>query len=155
MKIALITLAAALTQCCGAPSIEEAIPRRDPSLQVHVLEFLEDARNRGIYLDDSALRIVEYHELSGIAVGICTVWVNGLRRIRVEPSWKDERRLKALMYHELGHCLLNIWEHEDEDSPYMMAPNLHPYEHYESDWNYLVNQLFETYISRLPEIEEN
>lgn len=63
---------------------------------------------------------IQFGELEGNTVGLCTRWTNGYRQIIVDryywehQSTEDQKR--SLIAHELGHCDLNL-----DHSPIMTA----------------------------------
>lgn len=53
----------------------------------------------------------------GNVIGVCKKWSDGYRMIEIDPTyWNNmnisDARRKALIYHELGHCILNR-QHDD------------------------------------------
>jgi len=75
-------------------------------------------------------------------VGLCFSYSNGLREIRINPHYEeiitDPARFEQLMYHELGHCLLNLEhndDHEDEKPESIMR-----------SWLFSTDEISEYYI---------
>lgn len=66
----------------------------------------------------------------------------------------DADSLKGIIYHELGHCALNL---EHEDSPYtnpkMMNPSLYSYHIYANNWEKMVEEEFSVQSLALMEEE--
>lgn len=53
---------------------------------------------------------IGFYPLSGRVIGQCTQWSNGFRQIKVNPTYwfiAESRAKIGLIFHELGHCLLN------------------------------------------------
>jgi hypothetical protein len=49
-------------------------------------------------------------------------------------------RMKALLYHELGHCVLGL-DHTDQESKTIMSPFMHNDSFYEENWDKLVKDM--------------
>jgi hypothetical protein len=103
MKTLILAIAAlSLTACGRAP---DSI---DPSLQVYVDSFRSSAQLEGVQLVDFTLDVkfgeVVHDHLAGLCSPDTTV-----NTITVDPTyWKmlSPTTREALMFHELGHCLL-------------------------------------------------
>ncbi len=86
-------------------------------LQTYVDDFVEEATTRGmeLSLDDFDLGgYIENIEQRG-TLGQCKSYTNGSTEIVIdEPYWNrvGETEREYLVFHELGHCLLDR-EHED------------------------------------------
>ena len=55
---------------------------------------------------------ITFSAQNGNVVGVCKVWTDGYRQIEIDPTyWNNmnvpDSKRKALIYHELGHCILN------------------------------------------------
>ena len=86
---------------------------------------------------------------SGSVAGICW-WARSSRRLEIKrnlikPGTMTER---ALIFHELGHCLLDLG-HSDPKTMMLMNPYLFDEKTYVSNWNTLQNELFQLVLSFL------
>jgi hypothetical protein len=52
---------------------------------------------------------------------------------------------KALLYHELGHCILDL-DHTSEESQTLMSPNMFSSKYYTNNWDRLVKDLCHKYL---------
>jgi hypothetical protein len=53
---------------------------------------------------------VQFEELPEGQAGVCTKWSNGAKQIKIKKSYFDavnDYQREQLIYHELGHCVLN------------------------------------------------
>lgn len=51
-----------------------------------------------------------FNKLEGVYVGVCRKWSDGYREIEIDPDAWDrfsENKRINLIFHELGHCVLN------------------------------------------------
>ena len=89
----------------------------NPTYQVNeefaheVQSFFEEASSRGISVDTTNL-ILDFDEsLSNVTCGECNSFNNAgtQRRVGINPNlhcWDNQFEKEALIFHELGHCLL-------------------------------------------------
>lgn len=123
-------------------------PSIHPELRGYVEDFLIDCDGYGADLSDlAALRYVDFAEqMEGSDVGICWIirskvlqrtWATAIEVERME----NETMQRALMYHELGHCILNLDHRPDT----MMAAVLLDEKTYLTNWNTLVEDLCHRY----------
>lgn len=64
--------------------------------------YIENKRS-GLYYDIP----VQFGELDGLTIGLCTRWSNGYRQIEIDKEYWDsasERYRLSLIAHEFGHC---------------------------------------------------
>jgi hypothetical protein len=111
-------------------------------------EFAQDAIKYGIDVssDKAKLRIVKFEIPKRNFAGTCVshpfegeVYYT---EIILDPRYKtDPVTLKGLMYHELGHCLLQK-QHTSEQPKTIMSPSLATVCFYEQLWTNLVSNLF-------------
>jgi len=86
-----------------------------------VRSFFEEASNRGISLDTTNL-ILDFDEnLSNVTCGECNSFHSDgtQRRVGINPNlqcWDNQFEKEALIFHELGHCLLGR-VHENDTLP--------------------------------------
>lgn len=82
-----------------------------------------------------------------ITAGVCW-WAKKTRRVEIrrglfEPGSLQER---GLIFHELGHCLLDLG-HSNPENIMIMNPYVLPEKTYASSWAKLQNELFQLVLS--------
>jgi len=120
----------------------------DPVMQPMIDQFMDDAH---AYDADTSragyLRIAEFAEIGrDQVVGVCSEYTfsNGelsYLQVTIRPDFAerlDSPSYAGLMYHELGHCILNL-EHSETG---IMAPVMYSESYYEENWDELVEELF-------------
>lgn len=110
LKLSLALIA--LTACTSGNHTPEV--SITPELQPYVTQFQQDAIDTigtDIQIDD--LRMVMQESASSTepyAIGMCTQFEGESPLIQISPSWwshnLDTIQRKLLVYHELGHCVL-------------------------------------------------
>ena len=97
-----------------------------PALRPFVAMFIEDALEADVAVD--AMRVkglgaMSFGQLAGTSIGVCytSTWPDGHMdlEIVIDPQYFTEATYctqKALLYHELGHCLLGLGHSASEDS---------------------------------------
>ena len=148
---------------CGAPADDWIIspiyfdPTKPPpvrreqpvsSIQRVVDEFESDCGSYGA--DLSNLERIEYIRYGNPAtknnpnrVGVCNSWryAGSFYKGNIIIKRLDNEIIrKALLYHELGHCVLELG-HTPQEELGMMAPIIHSPEHYKENWDELVKDL--------------
>lgn len=131
-----------------------SLPNRniDPLTLSTIEDFKLEAANRGIELSLlDKLYIVEFNNIEGdrAIVGICRTYIdtNGTlvySRITIRPDFKDKIEtylFKALVFHELGHCILEK-DHEPDDPKVIMSPHMGSGAYYELNWTELLDEFF-------------
>jgi len=76
-------------------------------------------------------------------VGICNTWYEDDLLIKSNIIVKDLKSPilnKALLYHELGHCVLEL-DHTSQESKTIMSPTMLNVSHYSNNWDKLVKDL--------------
>lgn len=76
-------------------------------------------------------------------VGVCNIYtVNGkiVRTNIIMQDMGDHLLNKALLYHELGHCVLNL-DHTEQDPQTIMSPYISNSKFYKSNWDELVENM--------------
>lgn len=102
----------------GKPFIED-------EFRPYLDKFLIEAIDRGVSVNENLVLSIYFddnisldNETSGVRInGVCTWRSNGERKVRIERSiWetKDIYEREQLIFHELGHCLLDFREHRNE-----------------------------------------
>jgi hypothetical protein len=158
----LAVLLSLLLSSCGGPFTDSSIPatslsefghvKTDPVLEPFFLAFLSDCdkfeAGRATCLQNlPELRSVrlagnERFDKPSI-VGHCVVNSSGFRYIEIRSAVvaRGEVFLKTLMYHELGHCLLDSG-HTAEHEPQIMNPYILRDDYVQAQWTRLVKDLF-------------
>jgi hypothetical protein len=160
---AYIISAMLLTTACGKDEIlgdwdkkpEEkptAIEKEEPvtGLKSLLNSFLSDCRDKyGADTSDvDKLEFIRYGDPSTEeqpqTVGVCNSWHDEsgdlVRSNIVVKEMKNPVMAKALMYHELGHCVLGL-EHTSQESKTIMSPSMLPSVYYSYNWESLVKDL--------------
>ncbi len=121
MKINLFFVIVVLFFACQKSPIEPTIYRIDKDLEPFLKTFVDESKKRGIDVKPENL-IMVFGTTSKEICGQCEVLKsNGQRTITINNDaqcWKiapNENR-EALVFHELGHCLLER-NHRDETLP--------------------------------------
>lgn len=157
-----ILAVALLLTSCGPKDLDRRREPPLPPLQInselwHFVElFKEDGLLRGVNIQANSIRFLEYESLSGTTAGTCTPYLDGnggifYSEIRIDEIYRlydFPLTKKALLYHELGHCLLGL-EHKEVQPPVIMNPSLLLEIYYKANWTKLVDELFNSQISIL------
>lgn len=114
--------------------IYEAPHNYDIELYGYLYQFEAEAKHYGLELNDpNGLRVFKFsnlseeHQSDPYIIGICQKWFVGSPNIWYIDQWESievlkptnyDDQFKALVYHELGHCLLNL-EHTDNPKDIM------------------------------------
>ena len=135
-----------LVGCGTAPVIDER-------LEAYYDEFMQDADRLNIDMSKfktiDSMSIVEDFEddpeVSEEAIGIC-ILTPASRTIEIKASTMDDDILKAIVYHELGHCVLNLGHHDGDELNIMNS--MTSWGIYE-DWDNRVETLFMRHLNRV------
>ncbi len=107
MKRFIITLLMLLAStCCGAYKVDNGV-----SKYIESFKFEGARRNKSISITDLIVEIVDVLDIrtpTSAAVGVCLYGV--VPKIQLLKSYWDkidEDMREQLMFHELGHCILN------------------------------------------------
>lgn len=97
---------------------------------------------------------VKFAELQGNTVGLCQMWSNGERVITIDRSFFDietanaeyDLHIEQVVFHELGHCVLNLDHTDTELSNGWPSSIMYPYSfgystQYANNLNYYYNEL--------------
>ena len=132
------------------------VANTDTKLLVYVQEFYDEALTRevkvfvnfrGAKFNEVQVKIgdvdaVGYCDMtSAEAKGKSSLVETDIHILRPEWDEKGPFWRLALMYHELGHCLLQR-EHAVQGQMDLMVPLMEDEEVYADNWEYLVNELF-------------
>ena len=132
------------------PPVEREEPER--SLKPYIDAFLHDCGE--VYGADvsniNKLRSVKYDEVATEdnpnRVGVCYTWIYdhsgelAYADVVVVKPKTYELWFKALMYHELAHCILLVG-HTPQEPQSMMSPVMAKNEFYEENWDGLVEEM--------------
>ncbi len=142
----LLLLSALMLTACGRDDIDAFTPLEpkqpesieyfhDPELEPYVLDYLAFSDEQGLtYGYASFLRRVEYvDKMEDDHIGLCEYYTNGERTIKILRREYGELQMRALMYHELAHCVHNS-DHTEKVNPHIMNPNLPWEQQLEADW---------------------
>lgn len=86
---------------------------------------------------------------NGTVAGVCW-WTKYSRRVEIKRNITQPGSMKekALIFHELGHCLLDLG-HSDPSTKMLMNPYLSDESTYVSNWTRLQKELFQLVLSLL------
>lgn len=147
---------------CGAEQYQTSASKRGPApcnfkasvsgpvdadLYAEVLDFFRDAKTHhandcarinGITMANTVDDMG--YEPGSLVIGVC-MWPRQIKILR--PYWYQASPTlrSALIYHELGHCLLNL-DHSAPRNINIMAPVILPEEIFEDHWSALLDKLF-------------
>ncbi len=113
----------------------------------YVKLFLEDAQRTGVEINISSLIMFQgeiSQENETYTLGQCFRAVGAVPRIQIDSkSWPnmDMMSKTLLIYHELGHCILNR-NHSDDPKSVMYPYLLNPYD-FIQDHETILNELFD------------
>ena len=158
MKIGMcIAVSVALCRCGpsndnntpNAPPVVEVIP----SLKEVYDEFVSDCGSKyGADLSNKyKLEYIQYegykgelkNKYGGNTVGMCLYWTsnNVITKSNITISHMDSAiKTKAVLYHELGHCVLKL-AHTEQNPQTMMSPIMGTDEFYKENWDELVKDM--------------
>ena len=118
--------------------------------------FIHEVHLRKIVIKKTNLSIYFVNHLDSDIVGECFSYVNGEKVIKISFNyWKkafDEQK-EELIFHELGHCLLNIHHIERYKRYDIMNPMMLPKGYYTKNRNKLINNLFDDYLHKRRPVE--
>lgn len=157
-KISYIALTFSLLSCGAVGSLsEDYIPKNytdlpdlelDPILFQYVREFEKEAKSRGLDISYrlDKLRQLTWDSLERPKVGTCTSHSNSIgtmvwTRVVVSPKLTNNTYIRAVMFHELGHCVLGL-DHRGGEIASIMSPSLTNKTYYDNNWELLVDDLF-------------
>ncbi len=138
---------------CGQNMMAEKDPHPNPGTGPEFAVFVHQFEaDYGISIGNFPIM---FGDQSGNVIGVCQMWSDGYRQIQIDPGfWNNtnvsDARRKALIYHELGHCILNRG-HDDAYIPsatYGSIPRsiMNSYLRYELAYPdlqpYYINELF-------------
>jgi hypothetical protein len=130
---------------CGLPPIDEEPPGNVPGIfKAYVAIFVQEAATRGQPVDPTYLT-VEFATLTNRTVGICHSRPSAKTTlIRIDlKAWSEfnDAARELLMFHELGHCLLDL-DHTTGRPQSVMAPTLMDPAIYWSNRTHLIDEMF-------------
>ena len=131
---------------------------KDPDVMPYVQEFVVEAAAHGVSVNPRDYWYIRKSDNSYFdgttTIGYCLLPMVGLYRatlftwpwhksIEFRREWWDtasEKLKRITVFHELGHCSLRR-NHEPMGTASIMEPRMPEFE--ESDWDYLVEELFD------------
>jgi hypothetical protein len=116
---------------------------------VDVQNFLADCYMRECDLADwHKLEYVKSEPLTGQLAGVCTYHPD-YRQISLSPEWYKPGTCsgKSLVYHELGHCVLNL-EHTDSTQVDIMDPQMDSEYNCVTYWEESVERFFKSALDK-------
>lgn len=124
MKYLYLALLLMLTTACASGFNTKDIKSIDPRLEVYVTTF---EKIYGIEVNYTVM----IGPLNKPVNGMCSVR-NGSRTITIdtvyyEKNHKDYYAMEQVMFHEMGHCSLNLGHNEELDSEGMPVSIMWPY----------------------------
>lgn len=102
----------------------------EPRYQSYVDNFVSDAQKTGRTIEINDLIIKSVPQISDEIIGQCQRGINVTPRIVINYGhWKNFSNVEReeLLYHELGHCILNRWHKNDTDSLGIPISIMYPY----------------------------
>ena len=109
-----------LLSACRRDGVDPGIYEVPDIIEPYILSFEEEARKRGVELDITNLRVEFEGDLQGgEAAGLCTFASasNPTPHIRLDTTsfnWQNNLfHREILVFHELGHCILNRLHKDD------------------------------------------
>ena len=110
MKYLLIVSALFLTACGQSGFQVQEQPHPNPGIGPQFAPFVEQFE--ADYGHSIGNFPIIFGDQTGNVIGVCKIWSDGYRQIEIDPTyWNNmnvsDAKRKALIYHELGHCILN------------------------------------------------
>lgn len=138
---------------CGGPEIETCmVDTSDPRTFSHVdAEFAPYVSDFESHYGNPIDIPMGFKKLDRPTVGVCYRWSSGYREIAVDPDWWEKAEpasRQELLFHELGHCVLNRQHSREVDKNKLPLSIMWPtvFSGYLLD-NYEIN--FDRYIEEL------
>jgi hypothetical protein len=147
---------------CGQDISDEILHKdnSDERLYRYVLEFKRDANKNGINIDLDRLGSITFGNIKDRYLGECTKYKRDKVTKYKKPydivlnenildidTWNTHRMIKTIVYHEMGHCALNLDHSENEDSLMYKEIN-HTETYYKYNWQDLKHDLFNQYLEK-------
>lgn len=126
-------------------------PHVNKDLQIYVNRFVQVAEELGRPVSLGRLQVEFVPSMEGNVIGKCYYGTG--RRIEINRSYWERSNVRnsdreSLMFHELGHCILNRG-HDDRSMPgyYWLEISIMnsyhlSYTYYENNWQYYMKELF-------------
>lgn len=109
----------AMTSSCGSEAADyisgkpKAREWREPHIEEEFMKYVD--KFDSIYHTNVGI-MMEWGDLTNNMVGVCKWWDDGHREIQIDrqawPSFTDNGK-EELIFHELGHCILNLPHNEN------------------------------------------
>lgn len=100
---------------CQKPFPHTPVVNINPDFQKYVDEFVSESINYGHPVQITDLIMLYTYELDGTTLGVCRDYYGNNTPIILinQNTWpyKTDEYRRAIIFHELGHCVLNREEH--------------------------------------------
>lgn len=104
-----IIIMAIFLQSCSSELADPVFIEIDDRLVEHVLSFRKRMIQSGTENDFDAITAITMKYINKKNwLGYCNISSTGIRFIVVSESVKSDCKIKHIVYHELGHCALNL-----------------------------------------------
>jgi len=132
------------------PEMKPEIP--EESLRKILMNFLDDCgvKHKANVFEVNKIEYIRYGDVATeempTRVGICVTYTYESVLFKSNITVKKmntEVSMKALLYHELGHCILGLGHTKEFDT--MMSPFMLDDEYYKANWNKLVKDMCNKY----------
>lgn len=104
---------------CSADEEAAVFHEMDPEIEVYFVSFEYEANQRGVDINIEDEQLVGYFtEIEEDIVGQCAKLTDGSKEVRIDLDyWNKSNELERefLIFHELGHCILNRSHTDDSD----------------------------------------
>jgi len=162
-KILLLVMLFLSTTCTTtATTTTVTFPYIDPELRPYLVQFQKEATKRGKVVDVGEIGVLAYAELGTKFAGFCNGNLGVMRKlgmpagtslIYIDDRYKNKKLhnyvFTALVYHELGHCLLRL-DHDDKSYRTIMSESPIPRKGPEWDeWNKFYKQNWQLVLTDL------
>lgn len=149
MSKSIYIIVAMLLIGCGGVNSSNQPNTIDPAFQALYNQFISDANTAGLNLSVNQGITMQFTTLGqpdglGEVIGECMSVGYGNSTINIDPTFWNESGIEGqtlLIYHELGHCVLNEVHTTDQEN--IMYPIInYPEQYYVADWSVLTSKLF-------------
>lgn len=151
MNLMLSLFIVILVSVLSIPVANKDLPRIDPEVQEFVDQFMHDCqlRRKDCYQKLSRVREIKVIEMvtfaeeePGETIGRCYYGtLSSTIHLSKDAMRYADRYIKALVYHELGHCMYDL-DHVERPGA-VMSPYLPPLLYLVFQWDALLDEFFE------------
>ena len=145
--IGLLFFDSAVREKTSALVVEKKPTWVNPVFKPALKYFFAEAKKRKIDISKFAkidsIKYGLYPEAKDTIVGICQKKLLGKRIIGIKPGIRDPKKIRIILFHELGHCIFDLG-HVPSKTLSIMNPKLKldHIEIYDWFWPELINQYF-------------